>query len=84
VHVAKEHREYISQQKQPVIPKEVTPSVLSDRDLAILEYELSDAPELITSLLQRLNIKALKDVPPGMFDNVIKRVREIKRDKAAK
>ncbi len=81
---SKSHREYVSQNKPPMIPKEVAPSVISDRELAILEYELDDAPELVNSLLQRLNIKSLKEVPPHMFDGVIKRVREIKRDKAAK
>lgn len=75
------HREYTTTYKQPVAQKPSAKVVLSDRELAVLEYELKDAPELIDSILRRYEIGELKEIPVGAYSATLERIREIKRNK---
>jgi hypothetical protein len=75
------NHEYHTNYKQPAQPKAPPRTSLSDRELAVLEYELKDAPELIDSILRKYEISELKDIPIGVYSATLERIREIKRNK---
>lgn len=77
----KSHREYQSEPKNQTPTGNVKKTTLSDRELAVMEYELKDAPEIQDLLLERYGISSIRDMPVGYYEATLKRVREIKASK---
>ena len=75
------HREYQPKPAAPAPAKVIEKTSLSDREVAILEYELTDAPDLRSMIFEKYDIGALKDVPANAYEALVKKIREIKKAK---
>jgi hypothetical protein len=59
-------------------PKEINPEVISADQLAEMEYELSEYPDIAEQVLSGLKIQSIADVPKAKYQVSMKRIREIK------
>lgn len=57
------------------------PETISPQQLAQLQDELSEFPDIAEDVLQKLNIKSLAQMEQTIFLKSLKRIREIKQDK---
>jgi hypothetical protein len=60
-------------------PREISPETISKDQLAELEYELAEYPDIASQLLDGLKIQSVADMPKEKYHVSIKRVREIKQ-----
>lgn len=61
------------------LPKNGVSEVISNDQLMMLENELKDDPQMVQTIIEKMNIGSLKQLPKHHFMNTMQRIGEIKR-----
>lgn len=69
--------------QQPVVnstfPRNGVSEVISNDQLMMLEHELKDHPNIVQTIIEKMKINNLRELPKHHFMNTMQRINEIKR-----